>query len=226
MLLHLGQVGEALKQLHRAGCTDLVMAGPITRPSLKNLKLDLRAMKLMGKLTKALGQGDNAVLSLLVSEFEAEGFNVVGADELLGEGATAPAGVMGRHQPDETNREDIALGVRVAQALGDLDVGQAVVVQHQMVLGVEAIEGTDALLERCEELHRDGRGGVLVKLKKPGQERRADLPTMGVRTVEVAHRAGLAGIAVQAGETLMIDLNAVIAAADDAGLFLVGLEGV
>lgn len=222
--LGLGQLGETIKQLHRAGCDELVMAGPVNRPSLKNLKLDLRAMKLMGKLTKAMGQGDNAVLSLLVGEFEAEGFRVVGADEVLGEGATAPAGVMGRHHPDETSREDIAFGVRIAQALGTLDVGQAVIVQHQIVLGVEAIEGTDALIERCGGLRREGAGGVLVKLKKPHQERRADLPTIGLRTIDKAAQAGLAGIAVQAGETLMMDPKAIIAAADAAGLFVIGLD--
>ena len=108
--------------------------------------------------------------------------------------------------------------------MGAADVGQATVIQDGMVLGVEAIEGTDALLERCGPLRRNGLGGVLVKLSKPGQERRADLPTVGVRTVEGAAAAGLRGIAIEAGHTLVVDTDAVARAADRAGLFLIGIE--
>ena len=108
--------------------------------------------------------------------------------------------------------------------MGAADVGQATVIQDGLVLGVEALEGTDALLERCAPLRRAGPGGVLVKLSKPGQERRADLPTIGVKTVEGAAAAGLRGIAVEAGGTLVVDAPAVIAAADRQGLFLVGIK--
>jgi DUF1009 family protein len=121
-------------------------------------------------------------------------------------------------------RADIARGVAVARTLGALDVGQAVVVQHGVVLGVEAIEGTDRLLERCALLRGDGPGGVLVKLAKPGQERRVDLPTIGVETIARAAKAGLRGIAAEAGGTLIVDKDAVIAAADAGGLFVVGID--
>ena len=118
---------------------------------------------------------------------------------------------------------DIELGRRAAQALGDMDIGQAVVVQQGIVLGVEAAEGTDALVRRCAELRLQGRGGVLAKLPKPGQDRRVDLPTIGVRTVEGAVAAGLVGIAIQAGGGLVIDRPAVVRAADAADLFVCGL---
>jgi hypothetical protein len=108
--------------------------------------------------------------------------------------------------------------------MGAADVGQATVIQDGLVLGVEALEGTDALLARCGPLRRAGPGGVLVKLSKPGQERRADLPTIGVKTVEGAAAAGLRGIAVEAGGTLVVDLPAVVATADRAGLFIVGIS--
>ena len=111
----------------------------------------------------------------------------------------------------------------MARALGAVDVGQAAVVQQGVVLGVEAIEGTDALLKRCKELRRDGPGGVLVKTAKPGQERRLDLPAIGVRTVEQAAAAGLVGIAVEAGGALIVAGGAVGAAADKAGLFVIGV---
>ena len=118
---------------------------------------------------------------------------------------------------------DIARGFDVALALGAVDVGQAVIVQQGIVLGVEAAEGTDALIARCAGLRLEGPGGVLVKAKKPQQERRADLPTVGVATVHNAKSAGLRGIAVEAGNTLMIGLPDIIAAADDTGMFVIGV---
>jgi DUF1009 family protein len=125
--------------------------------------------------------------------------------------------------PDEDARADIEHGIGVARALGALDIGQAVVVQQGLVLGVEAAEGTDELLRRCAGLRRDGPGGVLVKMAKPGQERRADLPTIGPQTLTLAAAAGLRGIAAEAAMTLVIDRAELVRAADEAGLFVVGV---
>jgi len=217
----LGSIGATLKHLKSQGCDHVVMAGPIERPSLSSIKPDLRAAKLLPKLLKA--KGDDALLSIIAQEFEKEGFAVVGIDDVLAD-IKSPAGVLGGHQPDEVGRADIARGVAVARALGALDIGQGVVVQQGFVLGVEAAEGTDALLARCADLKRDGAGGVLVKIAKPGQDRRVDLPTVGVNTVSGAIAAGLSGIAVEADGSLMVDRAAVIEAADAAGLFVVGVD--
>lgn len=221
--LRLGQVGALIKALKAERCVELVMIGPIPRPSLSTLKLDFRAIGLLGKLGKAANKGDNALLSLLVGELETEGFKVVGAHELLDD-VTAPTGVLGKVAPDEIALGDIEVGRRAARQLGLADIGQAVVVQQGVVLGVEAIEGTDALIERCARLQQPGPGGVLVKLKKPNQDERADLPTIGPRTIERVAAAGLRGVAVEAGGSLMIDSAAVIAAADRLGIFVVGIE--
>jgi DUF1009 family protein len=118
---------------------------------------------------------------------------------------------------------DIRRGVVVARTLGAIDVGQGCVVQQGMVLAVEAAEGTDAMLARCSSLARPGRGGVLVKLVKPGQDRRADLPTVGPETLRGAADAGLRGVAFEAGGTILAERDAAVAAADAAGLFLLGL---
>jgi DUF1009 family protein len=135
----------------------------------------------------------------------------------------AEAGVWGGVEPDDRAKADITHGLKVAQGLGILDVGQAVVVQQGIVLGVEAVEGTDALLRRAGELRRAGPGGVLVKIAKPGQERRVDLPTIGVQTVKNVAAAGLSGLAVEAGSAVVIDRPGVIAAADAAGVFVCGV---
>jgi DUF1009 family protein len=219
--IRLGAAGDGFRHLRENGVTELVMAGGIRRPSIASLRPDWRAAKFFAKVGyRALG--DDGLLSAVVKELESEGFHVIGADALL-PSALAPAGPFGALAPDAEAARDIARGIEVARALGALDVGQSVVVQQGLVLGVEAIEGTDALVARCAALRREGPGGVLVKMKKPGQERRADLPTIGAATVRAAARAGLRGIAVEAGGSLVIDLAGVAAAADRLGLFVVGV---
>jgi DUF1009 family protein len=220
-MIRLGAAGEGFRLLREAGVDELVFAGGIRRPSVTSLRPDWRAAKFFARIGyRALG--DNGLLSAVIAELEAEGFRVVGADTVLGR-ALAPAGAFGRLRPDAQADADIAHGLRVARTLGIVDIGQSVVVQQGLVLGVEAIEGTDALLQRCGELRREGPGGVLVKIAKPDQERRADLPTIGTRTIAAASAAGLRGIAVEAGSTIVIDQPGVVEAADRAGLFVVGV---
>ncbi len=220
--VHLGEVARTIALLQEMKVEDVVLAGPIPRPSLRSLRLDAGGLRVIAGLRPG-AMGDDKLLSLIVRELENAGFRVLGIDELLDD-LLAPAGVLGRHAPDDDARADIAAGCRVARLLGSVDVGQAVVVQQGVVLGVEAIEGTDALIERCGGLRREGPGGVLVKVRKPGQERRADLPTIGPRTIALARAAGLRGVAVEAGGALIVARPAVVEAADEAGLFVVGID--
>jgi DUF1009 family protein len=216
----LGAVNRTIELLHEAGVEDVVLAGAVARPSLRSLRLDRRGRKVLMGLGR--GGGDDSLLSLLVKELEGEGFRVVGVDDILTD-LRAPLGPIGSVAPDDDANADIAVAARAARALGALDIGQAAVAQQGEVLGVEAAEGTDALLARCAELRREGPGGVLVKLAKQGQERRADLPTIGPHTVDAARRAGLRGIAVEATHSLIVDRAGVAAAADAAGIFVVGI---
>jgi UDP-2,3-diacylglucosamine hydrolase len=218
----LGAAAQGLALLRENDVTELVLAGAVRRPSLAALRPDWRAAKLFARIGyRALG--DDGLLSAVVDEFEREGFRVTAADRLLVSGLAAE-GPLGRWRPDAQATADIEHGLRVARKLGALDIGQAVVVQQGLVLGVEAIEGTDALLQRCAVLRREGPGGVLVKIEKPGQETRADRPTIGPRTITLAAESGLRGIAVEAGATIVLDRDQVAAAADRAGLFVVGVR--
>jgi UDP-2,3-diacylglucosamine hydrolase len=218
----LGAAAEGLALLRENNVTELVLAGGVRRPTLATLRPDWRAAKLFARIGyRALG--DDGLLSAVVDEFEREGFRVTGADQLLLSGLAAE-GPFGKWRPDAQATADIEYGLRAARTLGALDIGQAVVVQQGLVLGVEAIEGTDALLQRCAGLRRAGPGGVLVKVEKPGQETRADRPTIGPRTVALAAEGGLRGIAVEAGATIVLDREEVAAAADRAGLFVVGIR--
>lgn len=219
--IRLGEAGKGFEILHQQNCVEVVMAGPVRRPTLRELRPDWRTVRFFSRIgVKALG--DDGLLKAVIAELESEGFRIVGAHSILGD-LLAVEGVWGQYRPDDQAQADIARGLDVAIGLGRLDIGQSVVVQQGIVLGVEAIEGTDALISRCGGLKREGDGGVLVKIAKPGQERRADLPTIGVRTVESCASAGLRGIAVEAGSAIVVDRSAVIAAADRAGLFLVGI---
>jgi DUF1009 family protein len=217
----LGAAAKGLALLRANQVTELVLAGAVPRPSLAALRPDWRMVQLFARLGFG-ALGDNGLLSAVVKELEREGFRVRGAHELLPT-AGMPLGSLGAVHADARAEADIALGMSVARALGALDVGQAVVVQEGLVLGVEAIEGTDALLRRCGTLKRDGPGGVLVKVEKPGQERRVDRPTIGPQTVLAAAEAGLRGIAVEAGAVLVLDRDEVRGMADRAGLFVVGV---
>lgn len=221
--VRLGAVGKTIKLLHQASVDDVVLIGSIDRPSLGDLKPDLRGMQLLAKFGLKAAKGDDQLLSTIVHELEGEGFRVLGADEVI-KPMLAPEGVMTKAMPSDQARLDIELGARVALRIGELDIGQAVVVQDGRVLAVEAIEGTDAMLDRVGRLKSNAAGGVLVKMKKPDQDRRADLPTIGDRTVTGAIEAGLDGLAVHAGQCLMANRSEMIERADRAGLFVVGVS--
>jgi DUF1009 family protein len=219
--IRLGQAAEGFRILRAAGVAEVCMIGPMRRPSLGELRPDWRAAQALARIG-ARAFGDDGLLSGVVRELEGEGFAVIGADEILSE-LRARAGSYGRRAPGDEDRADIARAVAVLRALGDCDVGQAVVVERGMVLGIEAVEGTDALVSRCAALRRERAGGVLVKMSKPRQERRVDLPTIGVATVAAVAAAGFAGIAVEAGRSLVVDSAGVAAAADRGGVFVVGI---
>lgn len=216
----IGAGGRILELLRTAEVRELVLAGPVKRPSLMELRPDAAGAGLLARIGKrALLGGDDTLLRAVGRVLEEEGFRLLGAHEVLA-GGTAPEGLWTRAAPDPGHEADIARGIAVGRALGRLDVGQAVVVQQGIVLGVEAIEGTDALLARAGTLRRPGPGGVLVKLLKPGQDPRLDMPMVGPTTVHNAAAAGLAGLALEAGRTLVSDSSALVAAADAAGLFV------
>ena len=222
-LVRLGAAGRILELLRAHSCRDLVLVGPVRRPSLLDLRPDVEGARLLARIGRAAFAGDDGLLKAVMRVLGEEGFSVVGAHEILTE-VLGPRGLLSKTAPDAQALSDIERGVAVARALGAADVGQCCVVQQGLVLCVEAIEGTDAMLQRAGILRRPGPGGVMVKLVKPGQERRADLPTVGPATIRAAAAAGLRGVAFEAGGTILAERAASIAAADQAGLFLLGVD--
>ena len=219
--IRVGAAGKILKTLGEKNVEEVVIAGKVIRPSLKDIRPDLKAAKIIAKVTtKALG--DDGLLGLIVSEVEKEGFKIVGAHDVL-DTLICGEGLLGKKKPDAQAQIDIRRGFEVAKVLGGLDVGQSVIVQQGIVLGVEGIEGTDALIKRCAALHKKGDGGVLIKCKKPTQDTRIDLPTIGVETVEVAAASNLRGIAIEAGGTIFLEKEQAIKKANELGIFLIGV---
>lgn len=215
-------VGRILDALRANGCVELCLIGPVDRPDFATLRPDWTGLKLLPRLVAAARRGDDALMSELVRFLEEQGFRVIGAEAVLRE-LTMPEGPLGRHAPDEIDRADIAKAEALLAALGPFDVAQAAVVREGLVVAIEAAEGTDAMLERCRLLRRERPGGVLVKLPKPGQELRVDLPTIGAPTIPRVAAAGLKGVALRAGAALVVDQAAVRRAADESGVFVVGL---
>lgn len=218
----LGATNEAIRILKENDVDTVVMAGAIRRPGLLELRPDIRTLQVFARLG-AKAFGDDVLLRAIADELEKEGFIVVGAHEIEPSLIT-PEGILGKVAPTPEMQKDMERGIDVARQLGALDVGQAVIVQQGIVLGVEGIEGTDALIERCRALHRKGTGGVLIKSCKPQQDRRLDLPTIGIQTVRRGFQAGLTGIAVEAGASLLLDRNEVLHAADKLGMFVAGFK--
>ena len=223
----MAQIGAILKALKAEACTTVCLAGIVNRPDFKSLKPDFKGATLLPGIVAAATQGDDALLRKILSVFEAEGFAVEGADDVLG-GETLASGALGAVSPTPDQIADLKKALHVAEKSGELDIGQGAVVCDGLVLAVEAQEGTDAMLHRVAGLPADLRGsasapkGALGKAPKPIQDLRVDMPVIGPRTVELAAAAGLAGIAGVTGRLILIDRPAIVAAADRLGLFVWG----
>ncbi|SFS73323.1 UDP-2,3-diacylglucosamine diphosphatase [Brevundimonas viscosa] len=223
----MAEIGRILSAMKKADCKAVCLAGLVNRPDFRTLKPDFKGATLLPGIIKAATQGDDALLRKILSVFEAEGFTVEGADDILG-GETLPAGALGAVQPTAEQLFDLKKALHVAEKSGELDIGQGAVVCDGLVLAVEAQEGTDAMLVRVAGLPADLRGspgdrkGVLAKAPKPIQDLRVDMPVIGARTVELAAAAGLAGIGGVAGRLIVIDRPAIIEAADRLGLYVWG----
>lgn len=227
-LLKLEHFSSLVPLLKRNGVTHVVLAGEVKRrPKLSAIRLNVSLLAALPRLAVELSLGDDGLLRAILRYIERRGIKVVGAHEVVPE-LLAVEGCHTRAAPQASDQRDIAAARTAAEAIGALDIGQGAVSIGGRVIALEGIEGTDGLLERVRDLRDHGRiagkaRGVLVKCAKPGQEARADLPSIGPITVERAHAAGLAGIAVEAGHSFILDGPDVIERANTLGLFVIGL---
>lgn len=223
----MAEIGKIMSAMKKADCKAVCLAGTVNRPDFKALKPDLKGAMVLPGIIAAATKGDDALLRKILSLFEAEGYAVEGADDILG-GETLPAGALGKVQPTDEQLADLRKALFVAGKTGELDIGQGAVVCDGLVLAVEAQEGTDAMLMRVAGLPGDLRGsatarkGALGKAPKPIQDLRVDMPVMGARTIEMAAAAGLAGVGGVTGKLIVMDRASLIEAADRLGLYVWG----
>ncbi len=220
--IKLGETQKAITALKDNNVVDVVFAGSVRRPSITEIKPDTRTLKMFKKLGFS-ALGDDRLLKSIAEELETDGLKIIGAHEIEPD-ILSPSGMMTEKEVSKEDAEDIKYGIKVIKQLGELDVGQGAIVQRGIVLGVEAIEGTDNLIKRCSKIRRKGDGGVLVKGVKPQQDKRFDLPTIGTRTIRNAHKAGLVGVAVEAGASIILKREATIRLAHKLGMFIFGFE--
>jgi hypothetical protein len=224
-----GQLGYIIRTARQHGCRDVIFIGTVVRPAIRELRLDWMTLRFLPRIIRQFAGGDDHLISGVGRLVEEQGFRLMGAHEVAPE-ILMPKGALGGKRPSARDDADIARGAAILRATGPFDIGQAVVVAGNHVLALEAAEGTDRMLERIVELKKIGRirtgdgVGVLVKAPKLNQDRRYDLPSIGRRTIEGVRDAGLAGLAVLAGGTIVAEPQGIIEVADKSGLFVVGFE--
>jgi DUF1009 family protein len=214
--ISLGQLGTCIRLLEEAGVTQAVMAGQVKHTKLFDIRPDVT---LLGVLMRLKAKNTDAMISAIADVLRDHGIELLHSTAFLAP-LMARDGVLTRRGPDDAERADLDIGYRVADVIAGLDVGQTIAVKSAAVVAVEAMEGTDALIARAGQLA--GAGVRIVKVAKPNQDMRFDVPVIGVSTIDAMKAAGATTLSVDAGQTLMIEGDAIITAADAAGICIVG----
>ncbi|MDR1362012.1 MAG: UDP-2,3-diacylglucosamine diphosphatase LpxI [Holosporaceae bacterium] len=217
----IGDVAKAIDFFHKNGVRQLVLAGHLARPNFNNLSLDKKGASWLLRLGKDIFAGDDALLKKLALLLQEEGFEVVAGSDFIDDGFIS-AGTSTKISPDEFDIRDIEKGFEVAGTIGRMDIGQSVIVHQGLVVGIECVEGTDALIARCALLRKSSSGGILIKTSKPQQDYRMDLPVIGVSTVQQLHKHNFAGVAIGSGNCIVLHKKLVIEQLDEFGMFLYG----
>jgi UDP-2,3-diacylglucosamine hydrolase len=224
IIINFGDIGKGLSFLKTNNIKYVVFAGAVKKPSLKTVYPDLKGFSLLFKLLKCKIFGDNTILQTVINFIEQEGFSVLPVDNVLDDIKIKQGKAGEINLPDSNYKDDIELGIKVLTQISDLDIGQSVVIQNNMVIGIECVEGTQELINRCSQIkYTTGRKPILVKIKKSNQTKKADLPSIGEDTIKQAKIAGFAGIAIDFENTLVINKYETIKLANKNKLFIFGI---
>lgn len=220
-LFNIHSISKILKSMMSGNVSHVTLCGKVSRTSIPKLMLDLKGAKLLASIIKN-GLADSDLLGTIIKFLESEGFAII-APELIASEIVLHQGNATKLKPSDNAYEDIKRGLQILKGVASFDVGQALVIQSGLVLGVEAAEGTDELIKRCGEIKQQGEGPILIKICKPFQDLRVDLPCIGPKTVELAAEFGFAGIAAEAEKTLMLDPVKTIKLAEKLKIFIYGV---
>jgi UDP-2,3-diacylglucosamine hydrolase len=218
------RLGEMFSAMKSAGIEQVVFCGGMARPDLDPARLDAFTSEAMPKLMAGFARGDDFLLRVIIELFESEGFSIIGAHELVADLTLSP-GCFSITKPSDSELADARRGMEILNVISPLDLGQGCAVASGLCLGMETLQGTDALLDFVGKTapHLRRSAGVFVKAPKNNQDLRIDMPTIGPETVAAVQRAGLAGIVVSANKVMVVEREATVDAINAAGLFLVAL---
>ena len=220
-VLHLNKIGKAIKYLKKNNIIEIIMIGAVNRPALKNMFPDLWTTKFLASISSKM-LGDDKVLSNLAIALEKEGFKIIAPENIL-PNILSKKGVMGKVSPQESHLRDIKIGFEIARNIGKYDIGQSLVIEDGLIIALEAIEGTAAMINRASKYKKSRSSAILIKVLKYNQEKRIDRPTIGVKTIEQIAKSGFAGIVAEANEVLIIDYEKTIETADKNNIFIQGI---
>ncbi len=215
------KVSKILKKLKDENVSHVTLAGKVKRADIPRLLLDIKGAKLFAQIVK-YGLADNSILQTIIRFIEKEGFEIIAPEKVANE-IVLGKGALTKAKPNKAALSDIKQGLKVLKGIATFDVGQSLVIQNGLVLGVEAAEGTDELLKRCGEIKQSGDGPILIKISKPKQDRRVDLPCIGPETIKNAAMYGFKGVAAEAGSALILDEVSTIKLANQNKIFIVGV---
>lgn len=222
--LSYGEIEKFIQSLKQENLQHIVFIGAVTKPNFTSLKVDKRGAILLGKIIANKILGDDAVLKTVVNFFEKEGFKIVRIDDLL-DCVVSTKITLTKILPNPQNQIDIEIGAKAIKHFSKFDVGQSLIVSQRQIIAVEALEGTDAMIERCKNLEVDFvKNAILIKMKKTFQTAKADLPTIGVETIEKCAKSGIIGVAIEVNNTIVLDKENVIKKADELGIFLTTIK--
>ena len=224
--LTVGEIGKGIDFLKKHKCQKIVFAGKPNRPKFSELKIDYKGLKYLPKIMSSLKIGDSAIFSSIINIFESQGFQVI-APQDIADDLVSKENFLTNKKPNKQDILDIKKGISIMKSIGKFDIGQAIIVSNGLTVAIEGIEGTDLLIKRSKILldklgSKSKKQGVLVKLPKPTQDRRIDLPTIGTRTVKLCQKINISGIAIQSNGTIILEKTKTIKSANQKGLFLFG----
>ncbi|RYE06168.1 MAG: DUF1009 domain-containing protein [Rickettsiaceae bacterium] len=222
----IGEVKKLINYLKSCNVVDIVFVGNIQRPNISSIKVDMYGAILVAKILQQKLAGDNQILQIVANFFENKGFRVISACKLLNLNQQNKFKTTTIISPNKQDIIDIEIGFKVANTIGLLDIGQAVVIEDGYILGVEAAEGTDQLIERCAQLRKKAKGGVLVKIMKKNQDKRLDIPTVGTVTIEKLASFGYNGIAIEENNVIIANPKNTIALANELKIFIKGSQNI
>ena len=224
IILPYGSISKILEIIKSNQIKNLVLVGAVNKPNFSTIKVDKKGALLLSKILAKKILGDNSVLGTVIDFFEKEGLKILTIDQLLSD-IVSKEGVLTKLAPSNYDLENIKIATNAIKTMSCLDIGQSVIMAQKQIIAVEALEGTDNLIKRCEQLSAEfKKDAILVKLKKTGQTKKADLPVIGIDTIKNCHNCNIKGIAIESGATLIINKQQVIEEADRLGLFIISIK--